>query len=80
MSEQTSSIISKVWGMCGPLRDDGVSYRNTKSAAFWICALRSSIGQAAPAGGGLSPLGENSRAQKRRPTPIEICPLKAVCR
>ena len=26
MSEQTSSIISKVWGMCGPLRDDGVSY------------------------------------------------------
>lgn len=32
------------------------------------------------AGGGLSPLGENSRAQKRRPTPIEICPLKAVCR
>ena len=55
-------------------------YRNTKSAAFWICALRSPIGQAAPAGGGLSPLGENSRAQKRRPTPIEICPLKAVCR
>ena len=38
------------------------------------------MGQAAPAGGGLSPLGENSRAQKRRPTPIEICPLKAVCR
>ena len=29
---------------------------------------------------GLSPLGENTRAQKRRPTPIEICPLKAVCR
>ena len=26
MPEQTSSIISKVWGMCGPLRDDGVSY------------------------------------------------------
>ena len=24
MPEQTSSIISKVWGMCGPLRDDGV--------------------------------------------------------
>lgn len=22
----TTSIISKVWGMCGPLRDDGVSY------------------------------------------------------
>ena len=29
---------------------------------------------------GFVPLGENSRAQKRRPTPIEICPLKAVCR
>lgn len=26
MSEQTSAIISKVWGMCNPLRDDGVSY------------------------------------------------------
>ncbi len=26
MSEQTSSIISKVWGMCNPLRDDGLSY------------------------------------------------------
>ena len=26
MSDQTSTIISKVWGMCGPLRDDGVSY------------------------------------------------------
>lgn len=26
MSEQTSSIISKVWGMYSPLRDDGVSY------------------------------------------------------
>ena len=26
MSEQTSAIVSKVWGMCNPLRDDGVSY------------------------------------------------------
>ena len=26
LSDQTSTIISKVWGMCGPLRDDGVSY------------------------------------------------------
>ena len=26
MTEQTSTITSKVWGMCGPLRDDGVSY------------------------------------------------------
>lgn len=26
MSENTSAIVSKVWGMCNPLRDDGVSY------------------------------------------------------
>ena len=26
MSEQTTTIVSKVWGMCNPLRDDGVSY------------------------------------------------------
>jgi len=26
MSEITSAIVSKVWGMCNPLRDDGVSY------------------------------------------------------
>ena len=26
MPEQTTSIISKVWGLCNPLRDDGVSY------------------------------------------------------
>lgn len=28
MSEQSSSIVSMVWGMCNPLRDDGVSYGN----------------------------------------------------
>ena len=26
MPNQTSTIVSKVWGMCNPLRDDGVSY------------------------------------------------------
>ena len=26
MFEQTSTIISKVWGMCSPLRDDGIGY------------------------------------------------------
>ena len=26
MADQLSSIISNVWGMCGPLRDDCVSY------------------------------------------------------
>ena len=30
MSDQSTSIISKVWGMCGPLRDDGVSYGESK--------------------------------------------------
>ena len=25
-NENTSAIISKVWGMCNPLRDDGVSH------------------------------------------------------
>lgn len=26
MSEQTTTIISKVWELCNPLQDDGVSY------------------------------------------------------
>ena len=26
MPDTTPSIVSKVWGMCNPLRDDGVSY------------------------------------------------------
>lgn len=26
MSENTSALISKVWALCNPLRDDGVSY------------------------------------------------------
>ena len=26
MTDATSTIVSKVWGMCNPLRDDGVSY------------------------------------------------------
>ena len=26
MSENSTAIISKAWGMCGPLHDDGVSY------------------------------------------------------
>ena len=26
MPEQISSIVSKVWSLCNPLRDDGVSY------------------------------------------------------
>ena len=26
MSENSTAIISKIWGMCGVLRDDGISY------------------------------------------------------
>ena len=26
MTDQTSTIASKVWSLCNPLRDDGVSY------------------------------------------------------
>ena len=29
MSEQSSSIISKVWGMCGPLRDDEFKFHQS---------------------------------------------------
>ena len=28
MPEQTSSIISKAWGMCVPLRYDGISFED----------------------------------------------------
>ena len=36
MAEQTSTIISKVWGMCNPLRDDGVSYGDYLEQLFPI--------------------------------------------
>ena len=28
MPDTTPSIVSKVWGMCNPLRDDGLSYQD----------------------------------------------------
>ena len=41
MSEQTTTIISKVWGMCGPLRDDGVSYGDYLEQLTYLIFLKS---------------------------------------
>ena len=40
MPEQTSSIISKVWGMCGPLRDAGVSYGDYLEQLTYLIFLK----------------------------------------
>lgn len=48
MSEQTSSIISKVWGMCGPLRDDGVSYGDYLEQLTYLIFLKMSDEYAKP--------------------------------
>ena len=40
MSEQTSNIVSKVWGMCGPLRDDGVSYGDYLEQITYLVFLK----------------------------------------
>src|SRR5699024_7565710 len=48
MSEQTASIISKVWGMCGPLRDDGVSYGDYLEQLTYLIFLKMSGGDAKP--------------------------------
>ena len=42
MPEQTSSIISKVWGMCNPLRDDGVSYGDYLEQLTYLIFLKMS--------------------------------------
>ena len=42
MSEQSSSIVSKVWGMCGPLRDDGVSYGDYLEQLTYLIFLKMS--------------------------------------
>ena len=42
MSEQTSSIVSKIWGMCGPLRDDGVSYGDYLEQLTYLIFLKMS--------------------------------------
>ncbi|MCD8189610.1 MAG: type I restriction-modification system subunit M [Clostridiales bacterium] len=42
MGEQTSSIITKVWGMCNPLRDDGVSYGDYLEQLTYLIFLKMS--------------------------------------
>lgn len=42
MSENSTSIISKVWGMCGPLRDDGVSYGDYLEQLTYLIFLKMS--------------------------------------
>ena len=42
MSENTVSIISKVWGMCNPLCDDGVSYGDYLEQLTYLIFLKMS--------------------------------------
>ena len=42
MSENSAAIISKVWGMCGPLRDDGVSYGDYLEQLTYLIFLKMS--------------------------------------
>ena len=42
MSENSASIISKVWGMCAPLRDDGVSYGDYLEQLTYLIFLKMS--------------------------------------
>lgn len=42
MSEQSSAIISKVWGMCNPLRDDGVGYGDYLEQLTYLIFLKMS--------------------------------------
>lgn len=48
MSENSSAIISKVWGMCGPLRDDGVSYGDYLEQLTYLIFLKMSDEYAKP--------------------------------
>lgn len=40
MSEQSATIISKVWGMCNPLRDDGISYGDYLEQLTYLIFLK----------------------------------------
>ena len=42
MTDNSSAIISKVWGMCGPLRDDGVSYGDYLEQLTYLIFLKMS--------------------------------------
>ena len=48
MSEQSTTIISKVWGMCNPLRDDGVSYGDYLEQLTYLIFLKMSDEYAKP--------------------------------
>ena len=48
MPDNTTSIISKVWGMCGPLRDDGVSYGDYLEQLTYLIFLKMSDEYAKP--------------------------------
>ena len=48
MTEQSSSIVSKVWGMCNPLRDDGVSYGDYLEQLTYLIFLKMSDEYARP--------------------------------
>ena len=78
MPEQTSSIISKVWGMCGPLRDDGVSYGDYLEQLTYLIFLKMSDEYSRPP---LSKAASWVRSSKepstRSPTPL--CSI-ASCR
>jgi len=40
LSTQTSSIVSKVWGLCNLLRDDGVSYGDYLEQLTYLIFLK----------------------------------------
>ena len=42
MPDTTPSIVSKVWGMCNPLRDDGVSYQDYMEQLTYMIFLKMS--------------------------------------
>ena len=48
MAEQASSIISKVWSLCNPLRDDGVSYGDYLEQLTYLIFLKMSDEYAKP--------------------------------
>ena len=40
LSTQTGSIVSKIWGLCNPLRDDGVSYGDYLEQLTYLIFLK----------------------------------------
>ena len=45
ISTQSSSIVSKVWGLCNPLRDDGVSYGDYLEQLTYLIAYSEETAQ-----------------------------------